>query len=128
LNDDTLRDAYERNGRNAAATARELGVAVSTLKDRLAKERSPFAVTGRSTLRDAEGNVVMEWEKTSTDKAREREALEAAYEALSRQTPQAICQSKLHRHARRISARSIRISIITSECSPGTARAATTGI
>jgi hypothetical protein len=90
LNDDTLRDAYERNGRNAAATARELGLAATTVKDRLAKagvRGSPFAVTGRSTLRDAEGNVVMEWEKTSTDKAREREALEAAYTQLSSELP-----------------------------------------
>jgi hypothetical protein len=84
-----LKAAYERNGRNAAATARELGVAVTTLKDRLAREslRSSMAVTGRSTLRDAEGNVVMEWEKTSVDKQRERDALEAGYAALAASLP-----------------------------------------
>lgn len=82
---DDLRDAYERNGRNAAATARELGLSASTVKDRLAREglRDPMQVTGRSTLRDAAGNVVMEWEKTSLDREQIKQAQEAAYQALA---------------------------------------------
>lgn len=89
VSSEQLREAYERNGRNAAATARELGLAVTTVKDRLAREglRSPQIVTGRSTLRDAEGNVVMEWEKTSLDKQKAQEALEAAYAVLSAELP-----------------------------------------
>lgn len=85
ISTDDLRAAYERNGRNAAATARELGQPVTTIKDRLAREglRDPMLVTGRSTLRDAEGNVVMEWEKTSLDREKAAEAQRAAFGALS---------------------------------------------
>lgn len=91
LSTDELRAAYERNNGNAAATARELGLAASTIKERLTKEglRSPMVAVARSTLRDADGNVVMEWEKTSLDKERAAEAQKVAYDALAAKLPRA---------------------------------------
>jgi hypothetical protein len=92
ITSEQLREAYERNGRNAAATARELGLAATTVKDRLAREglREPHVVTGRSTLRDAEGNVVMEWEKTSLDKQKAQEAQRVAYAVLAAELPRIV--------------------------------------
>lgn len=83
-------EAWERNRGNAAATARELGLGSSTIKEWAARhdlKANPFTVTGRSTLRDATGAVVMEWEKTSADKEAAEEAREAAFRALSETLP-----------------------------------------
>lgn len=44
-------------------------------------------VTGRSTLRNAEGEVVMEWEKTSLDREAEERARQAAFEAMAAKLP-----------------------------------------
>jgi hypothetical protein len=86
-----LRTIYEANGRNAQRTADELGVPVSTLKSSAAyrEVRSPFIVTGRSTLRDREGNVVAEWEKTSLDKERAEDARQSAFRAMAAKLPRA---------------------------------------
>src|SRR5690349_1360017 len=46
-----------------------------------------MVVVGRSTLRDTEGNVVLEWERTSLDKQKEEEARRAAFEALAAELP-----------------------------------------
>jgi hypothetical protein len=96
---DDLRAAYERNGGNAAATARELGLAVTTVKDRLAREglRGAQIVTGRSTLRNAAGEVICEWEKTSLDKHKAQEAFEAAYGALAAKLPRVSPTAKFSR-------------------------------
>lgn len=91
ISTDDLRAAYERNGYNAAATARELGKSASAIKERLAKEgiaRPGMVVTGRSTLTDLRtGEPVMEWVKESLDRQKAAEAQQAAYEALSAQLP-----------------------------------------
>lgn len=101
---DALRPIYERNGRNARRTAEEIGVPVSTLKDWPAYRelRSPFIVTGKSTLRNADGETVMVWEKESLDREREEEARQAAFDALSAELPRelprvapALCHSDL---------------------------------
>lgn len=90
LKADELRPIYERNGRNAARTADELGIAPSTLKGWASYReiRSPFIVTGRSTLTNAQtGEEMLVWEKESLD----REAIEAnrdaAYEAMANCLP-----------------------------------------
>lgn len=86
---DDLRAALARNNGNKAATARELGIPVSTLKDRLAREDG-FIVTARSTLTDLRtGEAVMEWEKTSLDRQKLKEAQDAAYAALAKKLPRA---------------------------------------
>jgi hypothetical protein len=91
ISTDDLRAAYERNGYNAAATARELGKSASAIKERLAKEgiaRPGMVVTGRSTLTDLRtGEPVMEWVKESLDRQKAAEAQQAAYEALSAKLP-----------------------------------------
>jgi hypothetical protein len=90
LTTEELRPIYERNGRNARRTADELGVKVSTFKDwpSYRELRSPFIVTGRSTLRNLQtGEDVLVWEKESLDRQREEEAREAAYEAMAAQLP-----------------------------------------
>jgi hypothetical protein len=86
-----LRPIYERNGRNAQKTADEIGVKVTTLKgwNAYRQIRSPFIVTGRSTLRDASGETVMVWEKESLDRQREEEAREVAFAAMSAKLPRA---------------------------------------
>lgn len=82
---DLLADA----GGNKAEAARRLGIAPSTFKDKLARELEgrQMKVVAKSTLRDASGNVVMEWEKTSLDKERAAAAQQAAYEALAEKLP-----------------------------------------
>jgi hypothetical protein len=85
-----LRPIYERNGRNAQRTADEIGVPVTTLKGWKAYReiRSPFIVTGRSTLRNLQtGEDVMVWEKESLDKEREESARQAAFDALASTLP-----------------------------------------
>lgn len=84
---DDLRAALARNGGNKAATARELGIPVTTLKDQLAR-LDGFIVTARSTLTDLRtGEAVMEWEKTSRDAERAAEAREIAFAAMSAKLP-----------------------------------------
>jgi hypothetical protein len=89
LSIDDLRPIYERNGRNAQRTADELGIAASTLKGWASYRelRSPFIVTGRSTLRDATGETVMVWEKESLDREIEERARDEAYQALAQSLP-----------------------------------------
>jgi hypothetical protein len=89
---DDLRPYYERNGRNAQRTADELGVKVTTLKGWAAYKaiRSPFIITGKSTLRNREGEVVAEWTKESLDREQEEAARQAAFEALSAKLPRSI--------------------------------------
>jgi hypothetical protein len=90
LSADQLRPVYERNNRNAQRTADELGVAVSTLKGWASYReiRSPFIVTGRSTLKNLQtGEDVLVWEKESLDRQKAEEAREAAYAAMSAKLP-----------------------------------------
>lgn len=89
----TYQEALAEHGSKAAA-ARALNIPKSTFRDRLdaelagrAANDSQFKVVGRSTLRNAEGEVVMEWEKTSLDQQRIEEARQAAFEALSAKLP-----------------------------------------
>jgi hypothetical protein len=86
---DKLSDILASHGGNKAAAARELGLSPSTFKDRLNAEIEgrKFTVTARSTLRNAEGEVVMEWEKTSLDRERALEAQRAAYAELAAKLP-----------------------------------------
>lgn len=84
-----LLDKHNGNVTNAAI---EAGVARGTFHNRtqIARSRdSGMIVTGRSTLRNADGETVMEWEKTSLDQQRAAEARQAAFEAMSAILPRA---------------------------------------
>jgi hypothetical protein len=89
----TYQDALAKYGSRAEA-ARQLGLPVTTFKHRLSVELTGRSVVtkgerviGRSTLTDAEGNVVLEWTKTAEDKQRAAEAQQAAYAALAEDLP-----------------------------------------
>jgi hypothetical protein len=85
-----LRPIYERNGRNAQRTAEELGIAASTLKGwpSYREIRSPFIVTGRSTLKNIQtGEDMLVWEKESIDREAQEAARDAAYSALAAELP-----------------------------------------
>jgi hypothetical protein len=93
LDADKLRPIYERNGRNAQRTADELGIPVSTLKGwpSYREIRSPFIITGRSTLRNLQtGEDMLVWEKESLDRQKAQEAQEAAYAALAEKLPRVV--------------------------------------
>lgn len=86
----TYQEALAKHGTKAEA-ARQMGLPVNTFKHRLATELAGRAVTtkgerivGRSTLTDAEGNVVLEWTKTAEDKNRVREEFGRFVEEASR--------------------------------------------
>lgn len=85
----TYKDKLAEFGGNKAEAARQLGLSPSTFKDRLAAEEAgrEFVVTARSTLRNADGEVVMEWEKSSLDRQKAQEAQAAAYAALALKLP-----------------------------------------
>ena len=90
LSANELRPIYERNGRNAQRTADEIGIAASTLKGwhSYREIRSPFIVTGRSTLTNAQtGETVMVWEKESLDRQKAEEARQAAFESMAAKLP-----------------------------------------
>jgi hypothetical protein len=90
LTAEELRPIYERNNRNAQRTADEIGVPVSTLKGWVSYReiRSPFIVTGRSTLKNIQtGEDMLVWEKESLDKQAAEEARHAAFEAMAAQLP-----------------------------------------
>ncbi len=85
----TYQEAVTTHG-SAAAAARAMNISPSTFKDRLAAEkqgRPVYVVTGRSTLRNAEGEVVAEWEKTSLDLQAAEEAREAGFRAMAESLP-----------------------------------------
>lgn len=70
--------------------AKALGIPKSTFYSRLEAEkagRPAERVTGRSTLRDASGAVVMEWTKTSEDKEKAAEAQRVAFVTLAKGLP-----------------------------------------
>lgn len=77
---------------NVSEAARQEGISRQTLQSRYATARARsggMIVTGRSTLRNADGDVVMEWEKTSLDAQRAAEARADALEALRADLPRA---------------------------------------
>jgi hypothetical protein len=88
LCDEAIRLIQEHGGVKAASEAS--GIARGTLEHR---QRTYFArkagmvVTGRSTLRNQEGEVVMEWEKASLDRQKAAEAQQAAYAVLAQELP-----------------------------------------
>ncbi len=85
-----LQDAVLMHGSRRAA-AKALGVADTTFRDQLKKELSletpinPMVITGVSTLRNRDGEVVAEWIKQNLDKDLERDAREAAIYAMCAQ-------------------------------------------
>ena len=92
LTAEELRPIYERNNRNATRTADELGIAPSTLKgwQSYREIRSPFIITGRSTLKNIQtGEDMLVWEKESLDKEKAEEARQAAFEAMAGKLPRA---------------------------------------
>ncbi len=85
----TYQEAVTTHGSKAAA-ARALNLPANTFKDRLAAElagRPVYIVTGISTLRDRNGEVVAEWTKESLDQKRAEEARQAAFEAMAAKLP-----------------------------------------
>lgn len=87
----TYQEALTTHGSKAAA-ARAMGIPVTTFKDRFDAElagRPVYVVTGRSTLRNADGDVVAEWEKTSLDLKAAEEAREAGFRAMAESLPRA---------------------------------------
>lgn len=88
---ETLAAVKEHGGISQAARAMDIHRTTlqSRYKEALSRQ-NPFIVTGRSTLRDREGNVVAEWEKTSLDKERAEEARQAAFEAMAAKLPRAM--------------------------------------
>lgn len=104
--DDIIRsamDAYTRLGSQTKA-ANELGVSQATVCNYLVKARergySPehdmnniapdgFLTKGTSTLYDKDGNVKIQWVKTTRDAQQRHEALRAAIEAMSDDIPRA---------------------------------------
>lgn len=84
--------ALVREHGSVTAAALALGISRATMQSRYttAKSRqSPFIVTGKSTLRNADGDVVAEWTKTSLDRERAEEARQAAFEAMAESLPRA---------------------------------------
>ncbi len=82
----------EKHGGNVTQAALEAGLSRTTLSSRLQTARARatgMVVTGRSTLRNADGETVMEWEKTSLDQIKAAEARQAAFEAMSAILPRA---------------------------------------
>lgn len=82
-------EALDKHGSRAEA-ARQMGIPVTTFKSRLAAElagRPVYIVTGRSTLRNRDGEVVAEWTKESLDQKRAEEARQAAFEAMAGELP-----------------------------------------
>lgn len=80
----------EKHSGNVTAAAIEAGISRPTFQHRVSVARSRqtgMVVTARSTLRNADGEVVMEWEKTSLDKEREEATRKAAYAALAETLP-----------------------------------------
>lgn len=101
MTDEELLCAYERNSRNAAATARELGLPVTTVKSRLYRLArlgkapghfesgvAPGFLMGKITVqRSAAGDVERTWERQSPDQERWIEACRAAAGALAAELP-----------------------------------------
>lgn len=90
-----LEQAVLDHGSKTAA-AKALGLPRSTFRSRLKKEQSQgyniplgLKLKGTSTLYDLEGNEVMKWVKTDSEKERLDDALEEALEALKEEVPRA---------------------------------------
>jgi transposase-like protein len=87
--------ALEASGGNISAAARDLGLPRKTVANRANGLKQStriiddegFYVRERSTLRDADGNVKLEWEKTALDKEHLKEMAEAMIAALVKGAP-----------------------------------------
>lgn len=88
-------EAYERNGRNAAAAARELGMPSSTLKGWVRTPEAGFPVTipdpklvtKTSTLYDADGEIKIQWVQEKPEEKAKDELWRAFAEGLSEDLP-----------------------------------------
>jgi transposase-like protein len=93
--------ALEASGGNISAAARDLGLPRKTVANRANGLKQStriiddegFYVRERSTLRDADGNVKLEWEKTALDKEHIEELTRAMIEALVSEVPPASPQT-----------------------------------
>lgn len=86
--DETIALVAKHGSVSAAALAE--GMSRPTLQSRYntaRARRGGMQVIGRSTLRNADGEVVMEWEKTALDRERAEEARKAAFEAMAAKLP-----------------------------------------
>jgi hypothetical protein len=84
-------DAVAEHG-SVTAAALALGINRATFASRVTTARgrqSPFIITGKSTLRNADGDVVAEWTKTSLDRQKAEEARQAAFDAMAEDLPRA---------------------------------------
>lgn len=82
----------DKHNGNVTLAAEEAGFSRNTFNHRVNTARARatgMIVTGRSTLRNADGETVMEWEKTSLDQQRAAEARQAALEAMAAILPRA---------------------------------------
>jgi len=107
LSDEILKqiiDAYNEFGSKRAA-AKSLGIARSTFQHRytaaLKRGYSPshdmnhiapegFAVKGTSTLRDADGNIKIQWTKTNADKDRQHQLMISVIEDMAKDLPRLV--------------------------------------
>lgn len=92
LSDELCEETAElvRKHGSIGGAARAAGIDRGTFQHRYRewqKRSGQMIVTGRSTLRDPDGNVVLEWEKTSLDRQKAAEAQQAAFAALSAKLP-----------------------------------------
>ena len=84
------------NTLGTAGTAKEIGISVRNVgkrKAKLVKEgKLPppgYKIKGQSTLRDSDGEVVMEWTKTDIDKDEQERLLREALKAMAEKIPAA---------------------------------------
>jgi hypothetical protein len=92
LSDEECRKALEIVAKwgSVSEAARQEGIARPTLQHQVATARArldPFIVTGKSTLRNRDGEVVAEWTKESLDQKAAHEARESAFAAMAGDLP-----------------------------------------
>lgn len=101
--DDEIIEALKKHGDNISRAARELGISRRAVQHRLPKlarkgyspkhamlHHAPdgFHTKGTSTLRGADGEIKLQWTKTSIDHERQAELLREAVQAMVEDLPQ----------------------------------------
>jgi len=83
-----------QNGMSLRGAAKEYGVPRTTLRRRVMAIPDGFKLKGTSTLYDKEGNVKIQWVKTTEDEERQKAVMDAALAAMKQSLPRlAPCQA-----------------------------------